>query len=290
MNVDSTSILPLDPGRAVTTPGAPSGTLVEMAREFESMLILEMLRQMRRPLFEADDEMAGLGNDTMMDTIDVELSRQLVKAGGLGLAPHLVQTLGHQLQAVAGDPAAAPTIAIGLGHSSGHQAVPLTPADPVDAGGVLPLRDRISSGFGWRLDPLDGGARFHRGVDVAAAYGRDVPAMAPGRVAFAGELAGYGTTVVVEHENGFSSRYAHLSAVTVQTGEAVEKGRSLGRVGQSGRATGPHLHFELAQNGVPVDPTAAVALAALKPKGSFADSSPSEHPTQPATAGADHED
>jgi murein DD-endopeptidase MepM/ murein hydrolase activator NlpD len=129
---------------------------------------------------------------------------------------------------------------------------------PSAAGGDLSkaqiLQGRVTSEFGWRSDPITGAARFHRGIDIAAAYGREVPAAADGTVAFAGTQGGYGNLVVVRHANGAETRYAHLSQLDVREGDEVRAGDVVGRVGQTGRATGPHLHFELREAGQPVDP------------------------------------
>jgi murein DD-endopeptidase MepM/ murein hydrolase activator NlpD len=116
----------------------------------------------------------------------------------------------------------------------------------------------VSSAFGWRRDPINGQSRFHKGVDIRAAYGQPVPSVAGGRVVTAGEQGAYGLTVVVEHDSGIRTRYAHLSAVAVTPGESVERGQDLGRVGSSGRSTGPHLHFEVLEDGRPVNPATAM--------------------------------
>jgi murein DD-endopeptidase MepM/ murein hydrolase activator NlpD len=101
---------------------------------------------------------------------------------------------------------------------------------------------------------LGAGRKFHAGVDLRAAYGTEVPAAAAGEVTFAGDQTGYGTTVVVRHGDGFETRYAHLSSSEVQAGDQVQAGQSVGRVGNSGRSTGAHLHFEVRRNGQQVDP------------------------------------
>ena len=126
----------------------------------------------------------------------------------------------------------------------------------------------ITSDYGWRNDPLNGAQKFHRGIDLRAAYGQDVHSAGPGRVIFSGEQGGYGTTVVVEHANGVQTRYAHLSDALVRTGEAVGAQEVIGRAGRSGRATGTHLHFEVIAQGKHVDP----AVLGLKPERVVADS------------------
>jgi murein DD-endopeptidase MepM/ murein hydrolase activator NlpD len=120
----------------------------------------------------------------------------------------------------------------------------------------------ITSGFGWRRDPFTGTSRFHAGVDIRASYGRDVAAVAAGRVVSAGVEGGYGQSVVVEHATGLRTRYAHLSEIDVQSGQAIDSGSVVGKVGQSGRATGPHLHFEVLKNGKAVNPEAGGRLLA----------------------------
>lgn len=112
----------------------------------------------------------------------------------------------------------------------------------------------MSSPFGWRQDPITGGSSFHQGVDLKMAYGRDVKAAAAGTVVFAGTQGGYGQTVVINHEGGRQTRYAHLSAENVRAGDVVSEGQIIGKSGNSGRSTGPHLHFELLVDGHPVDP------------------------------------
>jgi murein DD-endopeptidase MepM/ murein hydrolase activator NlpD len=139
----------------------------------------------------------------------------------------------------------------------------------------LPLDTRVSSRFGYRADPFHGMQRFHAGLDFAAAYGREVPAAAPGRVVSAGYEGGYGLSVVVDHGQGVQTRYAHLSSVAVAAGQELARSEIVGRVGRSGRATGPHLHFEVALDGRKVDPATVAQRVpgGLKFPGSVVDSS-----------------
>lgn len=155
----------------------------------------------------------------------------------------------------------------------------------------MPLAPDITSAFGWRADPFHGGARFHGGIDLRAAYGREVPVAAPGRVIFAGEQGGYGQTVVVEHAGGYRTRYAHLSAIAVRPGEELASGAVVGRVGQSGRATGPHLHFEVWRGSERVDPLAVAAVwPGLKPLAAGVDFPIDGDRARTPSTGADHED
>lgn len=112
----------------------------------------------------------------------------------------------------------------------------------------------ISSSFGNRRDPILGRPAFHSGIDFRAISGTPVTATAPGVVTKAGWNGGYGRMVEIDHGNGFSTRYAHMSKIGVKVGQKVQRGSKVGRVGSSGRSTGPHLHYEVRRNGDAVNP------------------------------------
>jgi murein DD-endopeptidase MepM/ murein hydrolase activator NlpD len=146
---------------------------------------------------------------------------------------------------------------------------------------VRPVAGRISSDFGIRRDPFHGRRRQHRGIDLSAPLGAPVVAARSGTVRFAGDRGGYGNLVIVDHGGGVETWYAHLDRIDVSPGSRVAAGRDLGTVGQTGRATGPHLHFEVRENGVAVDPagwfgrSAPSADPAAHPRGSH---DPHDHP------------
>ncbi|THB66467.1 MAG: M23 family metallopeptidase [Spirochaetaceae bacterium] len=119
---------------------------------------------------------------------------------------------------------------------------------------VYPVRGRFTSGFGYRNDPFTGVRRFHNGIDIANAAGTRILAARVGRVVDVGRHSGYGNYVIVSHDGGFQSLYAHLSEVLVQRGQRVSQGQRLGSMGSTGRSTGSHLHFSIFHNGNPVDP------------------------------------
>jgi|AMFO01.1.fsa_nt_gi Membrane proteins related to metalloendopeptidases len=112
----------------------------------------------------------------------------------------------------------------------------------------------ISSRFGWRADPFSGGRELHRGVDIANRFGAPVFSAAHGIVTFAGRMQGFGNMVEVDHGYGYVTRYGHLSALTVHAGEEVGDGQMLGRIGSTGRSTGPHLHYEVHRYGRALNP------------------------------------
>jgi murein DD-endopeptidase MepM/ murein hydrolase activator NlpD len=113
----------------------------------------------------------------------------------------------------------------------------------------------FTSNYGYRTDPFTRGLAMHTGVDFRAEAGSSIMATAPGKVVVAEYNGGYGNMVEVEHANGLSTRYAHMSAISVTTGQMVKAGTVVGRVGTTGRSTGPHLHYETRINDEPVDPT-----------------------------------
>lgn len=123
-----------------------------------------------------------------------------------------------------------------------------------DAPSIWPIEGRVGSSFGQREDPFNGEGKFHSGIDIEAAYGSPVRASADGDVSGAAMGAGYGREVVLNHGHDVVTVYGHLSAIAVVTGQHVTRGQVIGYVGQSGRATGPHLHYEVRVHNVPVNP------------------------------------
>jgi murein DD-endopeptidase MepM/ murein hydrolase activator NlpD len=120
---------------------------------------------------------------------------------------------------------------------------------------LLPTRGGyISSRYGIRPSPFDGINKMHEGIDIANQYGADIIAPADGVVTFAGVRSGYGKLVVLDHGNGLETRYAHNSRFFVNAGDRVHRGQKLAAVGNTGHSTGPHCHYEVHANGVPVDP------------------------------------
>jgi murein DD-endopeptidase MepM/ murein hydrolase activator NlpD len=123
-----------------------------------------------------------------------------------------------------------------------------------DAPAIWPVEGRVGSSFGEREDPINGEGAFHPGMDIEAPYGTPVRAAADGNVTGQNMGAGYGRQVVLDHGHDLLTLYGHLSAVAVIPGQHVIRGQVIGYVGQSGRATGPHLHYEVRVRNVPVNP------------------------------------
>jgi murein DD-endopeptidase MepM/ murein hydrolase activator NlpD len=119
---------------------------------------------------------------------------------------------------------------------------------------IWPTKGWMSSRFGYRISPFTGKKEFHKGIDVAARMSAPIVAPADGMVSFTGRDGGYGRVVTVRHGYGLMTKYAHLKKALVKKGQRVKRGETIALVGNSGRSTGPHLHYEVHLNNMAVDP------------------------------------
>ena len=119
-----------------------------------------------------------------------------------------------------------------------------------------PVWGEITSGYGWRIHPIFQTPEFHTGIDIAAPWGAPVEAPADGTVIYAGQMPANGVLLILNHGNGFSTTYSHLSSYAVRAGEHVHRGQRIARVGSTGWSTGPHLFFEVREGGRPINPLA----------------------------------
>jgi murein DD-endopeptidase MepM/ murein hydrolase activator NlpD len=255
------------PVPAAADPGAGPG-LRAAAEAFESLFIESLIARMSRAQLEGGFFGDGPGTELYDGLFMRHLAEHLAAGSPLGIARLLEEQWSRQGDGAA--QAADALAAVGaLRARESYEAVaglgtPPAPGHapaPSDAPAVVPPRagvEPISRGYGWGADPIDGRRRFHRGVDLPAPTGTPVLALADGQVQQVERGRGYGLQVVVEHANGWTTRYAHLSAADVRPGDRVIRGHRLGRVGSSGRSTGPHLHFEAARGGRPADPALTV--------------------------------
>jgi murein DD-endopeptidase MepM/ murein hydrolase activator NlpD len=117
--------------------------------------------------------------------------------------------------------------------------------------------------MGYRSDPVTGGEEFHAGLDIAGDRGQPVFATASGTITYAGDQGNYGNLLVIDHGYGLETRYGHLMAFSVNKGDQVKRGDIIGRVGNTGRATGNHLHYEVLANGTLLNP---LRLLTQKPR------------------------
>jgi murein DD-endopeptidase MepM/ murein hydrolase activator NlpD len=214
------------PRVANLTSSTSTAEVRKVAEEFASLLMLEMLKSMRATLSqEGLDGDKSSARDTYASLADVEVTRALAKHDKMGLTAFLERALSR---------------------TAAKTEAPATVS--------APSVGEVSSRFGPRSDPLVGEERFHNGIDIAAPEGSPVKAVEAGTVVFSGAANGYGNLVEIDHGNGVVTRYAHTQGNLVSVGQQVEAGQTIARVGETGRATGPHLHFEVHQNGTPVDP------------------------------------
>lgn len=120
---------------------------------------------------------------------------------------------------------------------------------------IKPTSGRITSPFGNRKHPITRRITFHEGIDIANSTGTRILASRNGKVTFAGYQSGLGKVIKISHGSGIETVYAHLSAIQVSVGQSVTQGQQIGKMGSTGRSTGPHLHFEIRINGTPVNPS-----------------------------------
>lgn len=131
-------------------------------------------------------------------------------------------------------------------------AFPMSSANLMPA--IWPVNGRLMGGYGQRSDPFSGEGAMHTGLDISAPIGTPVHATADGVVSLAARDGGYGRLVVVDHGNGYKTFYAHLSRMDVIEGQEIRRGDTLGAVGNTGRSTGPHLHYEVRLHSTPLNP------------------------------------
>jgi len=119
----------------------------------------------------------------------------------------------------------------------------------------LPVNGYVTDGFGMRRNPFNGeGHEVHEGLDIAIDFGAPVTTTADGLVIYAAPHAGYGNLVTIYHSNGITTRYGHLSRISVEAGQRIKRGDQIGNAGSTGRSTGPHVHYEIRENDQAVDP------------------------------------
>lgn len=219
------TLLSFDPGIRPDAPRAAESAARKLEGFFWEMLLSEMRRSLPEPEWLGD----GAQGQMASALFDQVMAEKLCAGTRLGLAEAMLRNVSGRCE-----------------------------ADPL---ACLGLRDcgRVTSGFGFRNDPFTGEPQFHCGLDIAAPEGQPVASLAAGRVVQAGENGGLGVCVIVRHADGSEAVYGHLKAARVRAGETVQPGQPLGEIGQTGRATGPHLHLEIRRDGHSLDPQLALA-------------------------------
>jgi len=213
-----------------------------VAKQMESLFVYEMLKVMREA--SETSSTGGLGSDTYTTMFDMELSKNLSERG-IGLSDMIEKAVSSKVNKTVQTPA-----------PPSQQIHSQTQSGQADIKDLLPdiTSPRISSGYGMRHDPFSGELKFHQGLDIPAPEGTDVHPVRPGTVIYSGQEAGYGNVVVIDHGNGFTSKYAHNQVNLAQEGEKVDSASIIARVGSTGKSTGSHIHFEVTYKGRNVDP------------------------------------
>ena len=251
--------------------GAASGDrqkseLKKVAQEFEAVFVAYLLKVMRETIEESGLLEGGFGKSIYTELFDQEVSLSLAKRGTLGISDLLYKNLSNRIDAeenktsdqpLDADPVDTPTTP-STSSSQKMEASDMQQCEITDL--QLPVQASISSAFGMRMHPLTHQERFHKGLDLAAPEGMKVVPALSGTVVSAGYESGYGNTVLIEHSGGLQTRYGHLGSINVKAGDSVASQDALGTVGNTGRSTGPHLHFEVIRMGNPVDPLARLNL------------------------------
>lgn len=243
---------PVQPNLTARPSSEPSAQ--DAGKQLEAFFVRRMLSEMRKTVGEGMLS-GGYAGKMFQDMLDEAMATNVSKSGGLGIAEVMSAELDpngaeatSSTQAEAA-PSAQATRALGAvrGHARAYQS----------GGSDLrhaPVNARVSSDFGKRIHPVTGAKSFHEGIDLAAVKGTKVAVSGPGVVVQAGKAGSYGNLVVVDHGGGLETRYAHLDSMSVEVGQQVAAGEIVGRVGQTGRVTGPHLHFEVRRAGKAIDP------------------------------------
>ncbi|MFN0088435.1 MAG: peptidoglycan DD-metalloendopeptidase family protein [Blastocatellia bacterium] len=263
------------------------------ANEFEAMLLSHLTAAINAS--DGENEEEGLFGDSATgfyrQMFSEQMARTMADRGGVGLSEAVLRQLGvpppahesigsRRLAGIANlvsgaggaplperagagapatakpDPNRASASIRGAGSASHTETVEIQ----------IPIEGRISSRFGERRDPINGRPRLHGGIDIAVEHGTPIPAAAAGTVVFAGRRGGYGNLVEIEHADGRVTRYAHADRIFVSPGDSVQAGQSIATVGSTGHSTGPHLHFEVAEDGARVDPLRVMAKDSALPR------------------------
>ena len=229
--------------------------LREAAQQFESYMATLLIQEMRKTV--PDGLFSSPAMETFSGILDQEISTRISGSGQLGLAEQLLGGLTGERTASA-DSLHPSLMLIEQGITSqrsfeayGQRAAS---AEATHERGHLPVHGRLSSRFGWRIHPILGHRQHLDGIDIAAKEGTRIDAVRGGSVTFSGESQGYGNLLIIDHGDGLTSRYAHCKDLNVAAGDRVYSGQAVATVGSTGRSTGPHLHFEIRQNGESIDP------------------------------------
>ncbi|MFZ0313758.1 MAG: M23 family metallopeptidase [Candidatus Korobacteraceae bacterium] len=211
--------------------------------------------QLEQVNHEKDIQVASLGSlaNEVSVIYGLKPNAKLLKASEGPVKPEEVKYSMDQLYALRSSALnGSATAALGMGLT--HNATLADWTNATTAPTLWPVVGPITGAFGERIDPFNGEGAFHSGVDISSSYGQPVLAPADGVVTYADFYNGYGRMLQIDHGNGITTRYGHLSGFAVSDGQTIRKGQVIAYVGLSGRSTGPHLHYEVRIHDTPVNP------------------------------------
>ena len=242
--------------KTAPTPHVPAQAdqVKTAAKQLEAFFLRQLLAE-ARPAGGGID--GGFAGDTFKQMLDEALADKMSSAGGIGMAKLFEKQLANPIDSTPPITATAP---MAPPHPTLPPATPPIGELPPGPHFAMPVIGRATSGYGERVDPIHHNTGLHPGQDLAAPTGTRVGAAAAGEVVHAGPAGTYGNLVTIRHDDGFETRYAHLSAVHVKTGDRVAVGQDVGAVGTTGHSTGPHLHFEIRKEGKALDPGPYLSL------------------------------
>jgi len=220
----------------------------EVAKQFESVFLHQVFKSMRSTVPKDGMLQSGFGGEVFTDMLDQKYADLASKSSSFGLADTIARQLMGADELVTRDPSPAmPMRRLGASQAYAEQKKTIEQWS-------MPIQGRVSSEYGMRRLHSEKHARLHGGIDFAAPTGTPIRAAKDGEVLFAGKRGGYGNTVVIDHGGKTETLYAHASELLVKPGEKVRAGDQIAKVGSTGKSTGPHLHFEIRENGKRVDP------------------------------------
>lgn len=254
MHADADALSAQLQARSTSRGSTPAGKPQEpkaAATELASLFILQVLQAMRRTVPKDGMFNKSFAQDTYVAMFDQEIAQHIAQREDLGLNALLQRQLKQPAadHPTTGRPAPLSSLSKGAAMQMYRQR-----GEPPDALFIPPLAGQQTSGFGRRWHPIHQDERFHHGLDIAAPSGSTIRAAATGQVVLSGTQPDYGNVVILQHPHGYTTLYAHNTENLVAVGDTVHQGQPIATVGRTGNATGPHLHFEIQQDGARLDP------------------------------------